>query len=64
VQNWNKLMFYPGALTLLPIRAMISLGGFALCSVLMQPVMLGLDPKKPMTGTREKIRKFMLKFFM
>ena len=45
VQNWNKLMFYPGALTLLPIRAAFSLGGFVICSILMQPFMFGLDPK-------------------
>ena len=64
VQNWNKFMFYPGALTLMPLRAIISLGGFTLCSILLQPVMFGLDPKKPLTGRREKIRKFMLKFFM
>lgn len=35
VQNWNKFMFYPGALTLMPLRAIISLGGFTLCSILL-----------------------------
>jgi len=28
-------MFYPGALTLMPLRAIISLGGFTLCSILL-----------------------------
>ena len=59
--NWNKLMFYPGAITLLPIRAILALGSFAFCCLLLQPVMIGYDPKVPLTGIREWLRQKIFK---
>jgi hypothetical protein len=63
VQNWrnSKWMFYPGAVTLLPIRAIISLGSFALCCLCLHVVMLGHDSNKPTTGLRDWLRRFLFR---
>jgi MFS family permease len=58
VKNWRnrKWMFYPGAMTLMPIRALVSLGSFAVCCVILHIVMLGHDMNKPTTGPRDFLR--------
>lgn len=63
VQNWrnSKWMFYPGAVTLLPIRAIISLGSFTLCCLCLHVVMLGHDANKPTTGLRDWLRRFLFR---
>ena len=49
-------------MTLLPIRAFISLGGFAFGCFLLQFVMIGHDFKKPTTGTRGFLRKLIMQY--
>jgi len=65
VKNWksSKWKFYPGAVTLLPVRAFISLGSFAMCCLCLHVVMLGHDSSKPATGLRDKMRVFLFKFW-
>ena len=65
VKTWSrqKWRFYPGAMTLMPIRALISLGSFALCCLIMHFVMLGHDMKKPTTGLREYVRSTLFWFW-
>lgn len=52
------------ALTFFPARAAISLSSFAVCCLFMKPLMIGFDPKVPLTGWRERTRKFLFSFFM
>lgn len=65
VKTWSrqKWRFYPGAMTLMPARALISLGSFALCCLILHFVMIGHDSKKPTTGLREKLRKTLFWFW-
>lgn len=55
-------MFYPGALTLLPLRAFISLGSFAFACLLLQPVMIGFNPNVPWTGFRDRLRSLIIHY--
>ena len=63
VKYWNKLKFYPLALTLLPIRALIALGGFCISCLFMNVISIGHDMRKPFSGVRGKLREFTLQWW-
>ena len=51
--KWRKWMFYPGAVTLFPIRTLISLGTLVLLVLFLKVAMIGHKwGKEPMTGLR------------
>jgi hypothetical protein len=51
--KWRKWMFYPGAVTLFPIRTMISLGTLVLLVIFLRIIMIGHKwGKEPFTGLR------------
>lgn len=51
--KWNKWMFYPGALTLFPIRTYISIGTLIVLVCFLKIIMTGHKwGKQPITGIR------------
>ena len=64
VKNWYRLKFYPFAVTVFWLRTFMALGSFCFCCVCIKFVLFGHDFRKPLTGTRRKVKEFLYWFFM
>jgi len=52
--KWRRWKYYPGAVTLLPLRMTFAFMNLVICFILLAIVTIGADLEKPLTGCRKR----------
>lgn len=61
--KWNKLLFYPFALTIMPLRLMCFIGLMSGVCIMNAIFLIGVKKGEPIPIFRKKIMHFFFKFY-